>query len=222
MNIPIIINNFNRLITLSRLCDDLSGRGYNNIHILDNSSTLPGLLEFYNSQESKYKIHRLTENYNSHAIWDAGIINQFQDQEWIVYTDSDIILNPNTPKTFIEQLMLTAKKYSSNKVGLALRIDNLPETFYGGKVRLWEKRFWDKNKQLERDVYDSEIDTTFAIIKPKEPFFYNAIRMAGDFTAEHYPWYVDFSCLDEEEKYFLEHSSGNSTYKRVYNEWKLL
>ena len=45
--IPIIINNFNRLSTLKELLTSLEQRGYNNIHILDNASTYPPLLAYY-------------------------------------------------------------------------------------------------------------------------------------------------------------------------------
>lgn len=40
-NIPIIINNFNRLTCLQRLIASLEVRGYHNIYIIDNNSTYP-------------------------------------------------------------------------------------------------------------------------------------------------------------------------------------
>lgn len=51
---PIIINNFNRLSTTVQLIDALKQRGYNNIHILDNQSTYPPLLEFYKKRLAKF------------------------------------------------------------------------------------------------------------------------------------------------------------------------
>lgn len=41
MEIPVIINNFNRLTTLKQLTKALVDRGYTNIYILDNASTYP-------------------------------------------------------------------------------------------------------------------------------------------------------------------------------------
>ena len=45
--IPIIINSFNRLSTLKLLIASLEERGWTNIHILDNCSTYPPLLEWF-------------------------------------------------------------------------------------------------------------------------------------------------------------------------------
>ena len=42
--IPIIINNFNRLTTLRLLTETLTACGYTNIYILDNASTYPPLV----------------------------------------------------------------------------------------------------------------------------------------------------------------------------------
>ena len=47
--IPIIINNFNRLDTLQKLIASLEIRGYRNIYIIDNLSTYPPLLDYYKS-----------------------------------------------------------------------------------------------------------------------------------------------------------------------------
>lgn len=46
-DIPIIINNYNRLTMLKKLIDSLTSRGYTNIVILDNQSAYPPLLEWY-------------------------------------------------------------------------------------------------------------------------------------------------------------------------------
>jgi hypothetical protein len=85
---------------------------------------------------------------------------------------------------------------------------------YAEHYREWEHRYW--VNQLEPDIYDAAIDTTFCIIKPGHVFDYQAIRIAGDLTARHVPWYTDFSNMDEEEKYYLAHSSQGSSYKRFY------
>lgn len=44
--VPIIINNFNRLTTLRLLIEALNKRGYDNIYIIDNASTYPPLRKF--------------------------------------------------------------------------------------------------------------------------------------------------------------------------------
>ena len=58
--IPIIINNRNRYEYLIQLIASLEKRGYTNIYIIDNDSSYPPLLDYYNN--CKYEIFRLGEN----------------------------------------------------------------------------------------------------------------------------------------------------------------
>lgn len=216
-DIPIIINNFNRLTTTKKLADDLHNLGYRNIHILDNNSTYIPLLDWY--KECSYTVKRLENNMEFLSVYDSGYINNWLNKEpWIVYTDSDIELNPKTPPDFIETLIRLTEKYNKTKGGLALRADDLPNNDYANHYRTWEiDHFW--TKELEKDVYDACVDTTFCIIKPGLPFDYQAIRVAGNMTARHVPWYTDFDNLDEEEKYYLESSTERSSYKRFYYQY---
>jgi GT2 family glycosyltransferase len=210
--IPIIINNFNRLTTTRKLVSDLKRLGYTEIHILDNNSTYPPLLEWYDTEPCI--VYRLNDNLQGLSIYNSSYIEDFKEYPWIVYTDSDIELNPDTPPLFIEYLINLAEKYSINKVGLAIRIDDLPETPFATEYKNWEQKYWTTSP--EPDVYEAHIDTTFCIIKPTLPFDYIALRIAGNLTCRHIPWYNDFDNLDEEEKYFIETSLEVSTYKRYY------
>lgn len=211
-SIPCIINNFNRLTTTKKLADDLHKLGYTNIHILDNKSTYPPLLEWYSN--CPYTVKRLEENHGPLSVYNSGYINEFINEPWIAYTDSDIELNINTPSNFIEYLISIAEKYNRTKVGLALRIDDLPANMYSEHYRSWESKYWATT--VEPYVYEAQIDTTFAIIKPGLPFDYQALRIGSNFTAKHLPWYTQFDNLTEEEKYYLDHSNELSSYKRFY------
>lgn len=211
-DIPIVINNFNRLTTTKRLADDLHKLGYTNIHILDNNSSYGPLLEWYTV--CPYTVKRLEHNQEFLAVYNSGYINEFIHLPWIVYSDCDIELNPETPIDFIAQIIGYMEKYNKMKGGLALKIDDLPRNSYTEHYRNWEARYW--VNELEKDVYEAQLDTTFCVIKPGQPFDYQAIRVAGNMMAKHVPWYTDFSNLDEEEKYYLSTSSDGSSYKRFY------
>lgn len=214
---PIIINNFNRLSTTRKLVEDLNNLGYINVHILDNNSTYPKLLEWYDSNSCIVK--RLSENMQWLAIYNSGYINEFLNKyPWVVYTDSDIELNPLTPPGFVEKIVHLLEKYNRTKGGLALRIEDLPNNEYANHYREWESKYW--LNRMEEDVYDAHIDTTFCVIKPGVAFDYQALRVGGNMTAKHVPWYADFDNLDEEELYYITHSSDWSTYKRFYNQIK--
>jgi len=214
---PIIINNFNRVTTTRIMCEHLWELGYHNIYILDNQSTYPPLREWYDKVRGLLKIEYLDHNYMQNAIFDCGILKRFKGvYDWIAYTDSDLTLNEFLPANFIERLVELSNKYGIKKAGLALKIDDLPDTEWGNRNRKWEKKFW--LHELEENVYNGQIDTTFSIWNPHSGLAYSAIRVAGDFTATHEPWYTNFTNLNEEESYYLEHSHPYSTYKRAYLE----
>lgn len=208
---PIIINNFNRLGSTKKMVEDLEDLGYSNIHIIDNSSTYSPLLDWYSTLS--LPIER-THNHGSLALWNSGYINKFKIGEWIAYTDSDLELNPQTPKGFVNRLIETSKHYNIPKCGLALSLDFPTSTEYGRAVKEWERKFWEI--KLEANVYRAQIDTTFAVFQVGTPFQYEALRIAGNYTARHIPWETDWDNLSEEEEYFLIHSSPWSTYKREY------
>ncbi len=210
--IPIVINNFNRLSTTKKLVEQLFLLDYTDVTILDNNSTYSPLLEWYKTLN--INVHLFGENYGPLAIYNSGTIADYKRLDWIVYTDSDVELNPLTPKNFVEDLVVWAERHNFGKCGLALKIDDLPQNAYTQEVRNWESNFW--KEKLEENVFVASVDTTFCIIKPRNQFDYRAIRVAGDYTARHMPWYVNFNNLSEEELYFLENSSQLSTYRRLW------
>lgn len=204
--IPIIINNFNRLTFLQMLVEALEKRGYRNIYIIDNNSTYPPLLEYYD--KSPHTVFRLKENVGYLSLWKTDIYKRFRNR-WFVYTDPDILPGDTCPEDFLDYFLSVMKRYPrASKVGFALRIDDLPDTFSKkNEVQEWESQYW--TRPLEKDLYRAPIDTTFALYRPNikwgsyiKDFM---IRVGGDYTARHLPWYNDDGNLSEEEKYYLNH-----------------
>lgn len=216
--IPIIINNFNRLSTTEKLVDSLNLLGYYNIFILDMSSTYKPLLEWYSNKKNIQVIY--LENKGHKVLWETHLLKMFSSFSWIVYTDSDIELNIDTPTDFIETLIDIAEEFKVNKVGLALEYKNI-SLDYRDIIYPIESSYW-LNKLVYKDLelYNAPIDTTFSIVKPKENFTYNAIRVAGNFTSKHIPWYEDFNNLSIEEKYYMDNANEKvSTSKQHYLKW---
>ena len=54
-NPPIFINNFNRVVLLRRQLRFFRGRGYDNLHVLDNNSTYPPLLRYYRDASAELR-----------------------------------------------------------------------------------------------------------------------------------------------------------------------
>lgn len=211
-NVPIIINNRNRFSFLKQMIEQLQSFGYMNIYVLDNDSSYPPLLEYY--EKANVKVIYLKKNLGYRALWISGVFDQFKNK-YYVYSDPDILLQDDCPKDFVYHLYRYLNKYSGKeKAGVALKIDDLPE-YYNLKQEVfkWEKPHWEK--KLEDDVYDALVDTTLALYKPLA--FGNAeecsaIRVAGKLTAKHLPWYLDSLNLSEEEQYYKQNVSNTSSY----------
>ena len=203
-DIPIIINNLNRLSYLKELIKSLHNRGYYNIHILDNNSTYPPLLEFY--KLTNINVIYLKKNYGFKAVWESGVVKQFW-HSYYVYTDADLRIDDKCPNDFMEHFLNLLDKYKNcYKVGFGLRIDDLPDYFKNKEdVIQHESKFWIKS--VENDVYEAPIDTTFALYRPFTGsacnLFQQNLRTGGAYVMQHLPWYIDSSNLSEEERYYV-------------------
>lgn len=205
-SIPIVINNYNRLEYLKRLISSLNKRGYMNIIILDNNSTYPPLLEYYDTVENIRIIH-LEHNYGYRAIWESGIVKKFWNT-FYVYTDSDMEIDDNCPNNFLEYFLEVLDKYPQcHKVGFGLKIDDLPDYFHNkNNVIEHEKQFWDR--LVGEGLYHAPIDTTFALYRPYTGTSTNSkkfnIRTGAPYLIRHLPWYIDSTDLSEEELFYTK------------------
>jgi len=222
-NIPCIIVNRDRLTSTQKLCYDLIALGYTNIHILDMESTYQPLIDWYKCIGTAIKVHYLS-NVGQQALWKGTIMKQFSDYPFVVYSDSDVELNPNTPKGFIEQMILIAQDFRINKVGLGIEINDLPDNELCNFIKGIESNYWNPNRRLQYgdlELYDSPIDTTFCVVRTNLPFSYQAVRIGGAYTCRHVPWYEQWDNLTEEQQYFMDHADPQfSTLKQHYLKWK--
>jgi hypothetical protein len=220
-NIPIIINNYNRLTYPKRLIAFLEENGYRNIVVIDNNSTYPPLLKFYES--FSYEVIYEKINYGHLALWKSGLYKKFWTN-YFVYTDSDVVPIAECPadflKTFKDKL---DDHYNLDKIGFGIRIDDLPNSFSLKKnVVSYESRYWEK--EVQPGLYDAPIDTTFALYKPfsglknNEVYTLKAYRMGSPYLVHHLPWYVDSNNLSKEEQYYRETANASSSIStgRVY------
>ena len=106
-DIPIIINSFNRLTTLRRLIASLEQRGLTNIHILDNCSTYPPLLEWYATDGRRYDIIRLPKNLGFKALWKHRPTRKRFCGDYYIYTDPDLELDPACPADVVARMFLS-------------------------------------------------------------------------------------------------------------------
>ncbi len=212
MDIPIIINNYNRLSYLKELISSIESRGYRNICIIDNASTYPPLLDFYRT--TPYRVFRLDRNIGYLALWKSGIYREFRGS-YYVYTDSDMKIDEECPDNFMARFVSIMERYPrAEKVGFGIRTDDLPDHYKNKRdVVEHESQFW--RESPEEGVYRADIDTTFALYRPfckGAAFKYReAYRTGFPYVIRHLPWYVDSSNITDEERYYID-SVSQSTH----------
>lgn len=189
--IPVYIIAFNNLHHVKNFVEQLE-KFTANIHIIDNCSTYPKLLEYYKN-DYKYNLIKMDRNYG-HEVY-MKLYDELPEQ--FIISDPDLQLNENTPEDFIDQLALLSEKYKIWKTGLALDISQ-PELFINGiyhagkTIKEWESQFWTKQEDdVDYEVYDAHTDTTFCLCNKKyyQASLFTAIRIADNFTCKHLPWY---------------------------------
>lgn len=214
--IPIIINNRNRVSTLQKLIDCIPKEN-TEIIILDNDSTYEPLLDFYASLPQEIKLVRLGANLGQEALyrWDGY---KLLKEDYFIYTDPDIVISEECPKDFLDFLLEAKKKYKQyNKIGLSLRIDDLPDHYAFKKTVIdWESKYWQESfydNELNTKFWIADVDTTFAIYDKnnytgQKYDIINCLRTNFPYVARHLPWYIDSSNIDLEERYYMKKATA--------------
>lgn len=63
-------------------------------------------------------------------------------------------------------------------------------------------------------MYASPIDTTFAVYRKQNYFgdFHNAIRVAGDYSAIHLPWFIELDLMNDADRDIYNKSNVSSNW----------
>ena len=221
MNIPIIIvcyNNHRYVNNTLTQMKQINSEYYHNITILNNSSHCPDTIEFLKSVDVKVINNDNNGPWINHST-NAHIYNTLPDR--FILTDPDLELNENMPSNFIEILAELSEKYQTQKIGMALSIADFEKMydnvyFNGINIYQWEKQFWtNKIEDASYELYSAPIDTTFCLIN-KNHDTNLSIRVAGNFTAKHLPWYKDNKIYNAYENYIANtKTTAISTISRL-------
>jgi len=194
-NIPIVIICWNNYHFVKNFVNQIK-KYKNPIIILDNNSNFEPLLKYYINikaeLKNKIEIRLLDKNYG-HTVY-KELKNTLPDV--YILSDPDLELNVNMPNNFAKILLNISNKYKSYKVGFSLRLDKedfIPCENYtlGKNIYDWESQFWiNKIPNSKYELYYADIDTTFCLVN--NLYDSNNIRIAGNFTAKHLPWYKDY------------------------------
>ena len=224
-SIPIVIISWNQLSFVKNMVEKLK-KYKNPIIILDNNSTFKPIFDYYkeikNELGEKITIKLLKENYGSNVYLKL----KHRLPGVFMLSDPDIDVNEKMPENFAEILYKLSNKYRVYKVGLALELKD-KEKFVrcaqkGNPLYEYQLRYWkDKIPNKEYELYRAAVDTTFCLINSKDKVkginpIMPAIRLAGDFTARHLPWYKNMliDMIPSNELYMYFKNNKSSTFVR--------
>ena len=207
MTIPVLIISRARVTPLRKLVGFLKRVSYPlRIVIVDNASTFPELLDYY--QECGVEVRYLGYNAGSRGLWNTGVIGELCREcgtEYHIVSDSDVFPDEECPLDVIEHLKEFKDRYRSLiRIGLGLRIDDLPEHEFKARIRKWESRYWEE--RICEGLFKAGVATTFALyrgVKTEFPGVDYGGRTDFPYVARHWPWYEP---LSNEEFYFAIHA----------------
>lgn len=232
-NIPIMILNKDRLDPLKQLIGSLQIRGYTNIAVIDNKSTYPPLLEWYEHSAKTITIFHnrvdatFYDNSTFYRLAAESQISPFKEimQNYYINTDSDVVLEDSVPHDFVEHMFEVSQQFPEmDKIGLGLKINDLPYTPHGRGILKTEAPYWmSKIPHDNYELYRAPVDTTFALYGPNKPALWSekSIRMCGKYLIRHLPWYYDNDNLPPDELHYiknLEDKKGPAYSWRVKTE----
>jgi len=150
----------------------------------------------------------------------VGLLDPIYQQlpNYFAYTDPDLDLNENLPKNFLQNLIELTHQYQVYKAGFALSLLDEEEVIDASQhishtkpfdyqsdfsVRQFEAQFWRlPMKHATLELYYAPIDSTFAVYNKQnyKGDFYDAIRVAGDYSAIHLPWFPRLDIMTNRQK----------------------
>jgi hypothetical protein len=210
--VPVFINCRDRLTPLVELVGYLERAGCERVFLLDNDSTYPPLLEYY--EQTPHTVIRLGENRPHKAFWESGLLDELGIDGRYVFSDPDTVPIGECPLDAIDYFGEVLDRYPAyKKAGFGLRIDDVPD-HYGLKAEViaWESRFW--RRLVAPRLYEAPIDTTFALYRGAEHARTEALRTGFPYLVRHTTWYLDSGNLPEEELYYIERATGVTSWTR--------
>jgi len=223
MNIPIVIisyNNHKYINNTIKQLENINPNILNNIIIMDNNSSDINTINFLTT--TRYKVIRNAVNKGPWVEHYVDFYNSLPNKFFI--TDPDLQFNKNLPKNFNEILLNLSDKFNTYKIGFALDVTDFNQmynTIYYNNLTIsdWEKQFWtNKIDDVNYELYDANIDTTFCLVnKQTANKSSRNIRVAGNFTAKHLPWYIKNSFYNVYEKYIYGINNYSTISKLFLN-----
>lgn len=222
-DVPIFITNWNNLETGFRQLVDYFLAADMKVNVLDNKSSYPPLLDYYESINKVVNIIHVGYNANTWAFWQAGYNTEENTRTHYITTDADCPPDDDCPKDLIECMVAILDELpSAVKVSPGLRIDNLPDWYNRKKAAIdcqtavAKSPDWGATASATVEVAGCKIhraitDTTLTMwrggFRGEGRFSTNdwqleQYRMEAPYLLKHVPWYANSSAPTAESVFY--------------------
>jgi hypothetical protein len=200
--LPLYINNFNRLEPVRQLLKDfkrLHAVTPLRITIVDNDSTYPPLLEWYESLKQSGDVHIYHgPNNGPRGFWPA----MDHVEPFYAMCDPDVSLG-ECPDDLFAVLERGLEDPTIAKTGPGIRVDDIPHDgpLYDHILRV-ERPFM--TVPYDAQFWRGQIDCQFYMSRTGENFAYGpALRSMAPYEIRHLPYYYLPGQLTDEERWYL-------------------
>lgn len=226
-NLPFVIPTFNSKSYLEMMVKQLDGE---NIVIVDSCSTSESMREYLVELSKDHIVVLKPYNDGPHDYYDRPFFWRWLPEQFVV-SDPDIGFNPLMPENYMEVIAELSEEQNSYKVGLALDIWNLPKenhlnvigwgglSIFNGELNHWQIKV--ETNVTTEPVYRAPTDSTFCYVNKKyhrgdAHDRSHGVRIAGNFTAQHYGWYKNPPMTVEEKELYYNTSKGSHSTTTGY------
>jgi hypothetical protein len=224
IEIPIVIICFNNYKFVDMMINQIQQFDYKYnvpIWIINNNSTCKLTKNYLNKLESIHNVINCDINYG-HDVWaKEHIFNKLPDK--FIITDPDLKFNNLLPANYFEVLVNLSTKYNAERIGFALDISEPDKIFpykFSDFKSEWshipgicesQKQYWTQRiDDNDYELYSTPIDTTFNLFN-KNNIKGPSIRIAGNFTCKHLPWYIDIDGISRYQRYMMFNDANDSS-----------
>lgn len=208
---------FRDRVTYGRQCLDALVAADLDVTIIDHGTTFPEAVDWLARCEYAGVPVWYYPGGNPRDLWGRPQFQEACRDEPFVLTDPDVVPDPGCPADWPQHLLdLLARHPETPKVGLGLRIDDLPDHYPRRRqVIEWENQYW--SRRVEAGLLDAGVDTTLAVNRQLNGAGHSLTGMRTDFpyVARHLAWYEDPSNLPEDIAWYYGHIESGISFWTV-------
>lgn len=199
-------------LSVTKLClESLAARKDQlEIHVVDHGSTWEPMVEYLKSLP--FPVHYRGDQ-PPRSLWEWQKLDHLVGPYSYIVTDPDVVIDDDCPSDWVDQLKAELRHENVIKVGLGLKLSDLPDTPLAAKVKEWENAFWISTTGCVRGFY-APVDTTLAIYHPLTVThrfkIHPAVRLGPPYLVRHLPWYGDLDPVESD--YYRDHLIPGSSH----------